>query len=384
MMLPTDATEVTEPHLRALIAEQVPEGRAVDYKQDLYGGREQDKVEFLADIISFANAGGGHLILGMTEDNRLPTGLPGIACVDWDREIGRLVGWAASGVEPRIPRLTMHPVPLTSDSHALVVAIPASFVGPHRLRANDLHRFYGRTAHGKYLLDIQEVRALFAQSTQNSELLRRYRAERLALIMGGETPIPLAEGPILVFHTIPVAALTGGLRVDPVIALDLDHDNGRGWLRPLGASGWNHAFNFDGVVTMTAGAYTQLARDGMLECASSTHLDRGSVPSTALCDALVSRLGGALEFYRALEIPPPFAAIFSVVAAQGLRFAAGGGIDPTPLARDTLLFPAIPIEDPDADAATVLRPVFDALWQTFGLERCPLYDTEGRYRGRGR
>ena len=41
---------------------------------------------------------------------------------------------------------------------ALIVAIPASNVGPHRIRKDDRHRFYGRTSHGKQLLDIQEVK----------------------------------------------------------------------------------------------------------------------------------------------------------------------------------------------------------------------------------
>lgn len=165
MSLPGDPSKVTEAHLRALIADRIPEGRAIDYKQALYSGKDQDKVECLADLVSFANAAGGHLVFGMVEDNLLPVDLPGLADVDWDREIGRLMGWATSGIEPRIPGLAAHAVPLANGTRALVVAIPASDAGPHRIAFNHLHRLYGRNSHGKYILDHHEVRALFARET---------------------------------------------------------------------------------------------------------------------------------------------------------------------------------------------------------------------------
>ena len=45
-----------------------PEGRLVDYKSALPGNTRDDKKEFLADICSFANVGGGYIVFGMEEE----------------------------------------------------------------------------------------------------------------------------------------------------------------------------------------------------------------------------------------------------------------------------------------------------------------------------
>lgn len=378
----TDIAALTEAHLQALITDQVAEGREVDYKLMLPGSRDQDKVEFLADLVSFANTSGGHLVFGMAEEQLLPTALPGLIGVDWDATIGRLEGWAASGIEPRIPRLAFRAVPFASGAHALVIAIPHSTAYPHRLKVNDLHRFYARNSRGKYLLDIQEVRALFAQAERFPELLRQFRTKRLAAFAGGEAPMPPPDGPLVVLHVVPTAAVTGRFQLDPVTAVSATNRSRHAWLQPLGASGWNTEYNFDGVCTTSAGTYLQLFRDGAMEIVSATVLDQGYIPGTYLCDALVDQLGRALEFYRALQVAPPLAVLLSMVSVRDLGFAAEGGMRAAPLARDTLFFPAIPIENLGADSATVLRPTFDALWQTFGYARCPHYDAGGVYQRR--
>ncbi len=79
-----------------LISNEVREGRMLDYKETLPGGSDSDKTEFLADVSSFANAAGGHILYGIREkrDNGKPTGIPesaeGLEGVNVDSEILRL------------------------------------------------------------------------------------------------------------------------------------------------------------------------------------------------------------------------------------------------------------------------------------------------------
>ena len=50
-----------------LVVNEVPEGKSIEYKEQLPGGTDSDKKEFLADVSSFANAGGGHILYGIKE-----------------------------------------------------------------------------------------------------------------------------------------------------------------------------------------------------------------------------------------------------------------------------------------------------------------------------
>src|SRR3990172_579802 len=82
-----DFDNLSENDLTELIVGQVPEGLRIDYKRDLYGNSDADKREVLKDISGFANAFGGHLIVGMEEQNGLPTSIPGVPDVDPDKVV---------------------------------------------------------------------------------------------------------------------------------------------------------------------------------------------------------------------------------------------------------------------------------------------------------
>ena len=56
--------EISEADLQALIDTGTPEGIAIEYKRDSYGGSDADKKELLKDMSSFANTSGGHILIG--------------------------------------------------------------------------------------------------------------------------------------------------------------------------------------------------------------------------------------------------------------------------------------------------------------------------------
>src|SRR3954451_17276289 len=58
---------ISKDDIDALVADEVREGRTLDYKEKLPGNADKDKKEFLADVSSFANAGGGDMIFGVVE-----------------------------------------------------------------------------------------------------------------------------------------------------------------------------------------------------------------------------------------------------------------------------------------------------------------------------
>ena len=71
-MIPKRFDEITKADIDALVANGVAEGRTLDYKRTLPGGKDDEKREFLADVSSFANAAGGDIIFGVEEDQGIP------------------------------------------------------------------------------------------------------------------------------------------------------------------------------------------------------------------------------------------------------------------------------------------------------------------------
>src|SRR5207244_6460197 len=109
-MIPKEFDSIGKEDIEALVANAVSEGRTVEYKEQLPGGTDDDKREFLADASSFANAGGGDLIFGVREKRDAagkPTGIPeaavGLAGINADAEKRRLEDMLRAGIDPRIP-----------------------------------------------------------------------------------------------------------------------------------------------------------------------------------------------------------------------------------------------------------------------------------------
>jgi predicted HTH transcriptional regulator len=152
---PLDA--ITEADLLALITNKVREGRTIDYKRELPGNSYADKKEFLADVSSFANTGGGDLVNGMDEDQGLPTQLTGFRCTNSDVEIQRLDSILASGLSPRI-RYAARLIPCNAGLKVLVIRVERSWGGPHRVIFSGHDKFYGRNSSGDFPLDVASPR----------------------------------------------------------------------------------------------------------------------------------------------------------------------------------------------------------------------------------
>lgn len=117
--------EITKADVDLLIADQVPEGRTLDYKAELPGKSDGQRKEFAADVSSFANAAGGYIVFGVAEakdGSGKNTGTPdkatGLANTNGDEAILRLESMARANIEPPIPGLR------TKHRHGDPVRIP--------------------------------------------------------------------------------------------------------------------------------------------------------------------------------------------------------------------------------------------------------------------
>ena len=53
-----------------------------------------------------------------------------------------------------------------------------------------------------------------------------------------------------------------------------------------------------------------------------------------------------------------------------------------PLDRDALFLPEVVINDRPVDVPKMMRPLLDALWQSFGMKACTEYDDQGEWKPR--
>jgi hypothetical protein len=394
MSLEKPIEQLVEADLGELIENQVSERKTIEYKQALAWRPDEKRKEFLADVSSFANAGGGHLVYGMKEEGGLPVELCGLDVDDPDSIVASFDSSIRDGIKPRIPGVIVWPVPLTGGKKAIVVRIPKSFASPHMVTYANTSRFYARNSNGKYQLDVDEIRAAFLLSDRAAERIRGFRLDRVAKIDADQTPVPLVEGARLVLHVVPLGAFSVAARLDPQWLAGLHP--GEYPLFPLVSHGWtNQRFNFEGLVRYTGSylsqnnitAYLQIYRNGILEGVDASLLmpyeGRRLVPSIAFEEGVLGSVRDYLLSLRRLRIDPPFALMLSLLRISGYRisFERGAhqhvdvGID-----RDTLLTPEQIIAGFDADLPSLMKQTFDMLWNAAGWARSLCYDQQGQRR----
>lgn len=103
-----DINSLSAADIQRLVDDQVPEGRDLDYKEQLPKDSEDERREFRFDVSSFANTGGGIILYGIKE-KKGPDGNSGIPekvvplSVNPDKETLRLEQVLRSHVDLRIP-----------------------------------------------------------------------------------------------------------------------------------------------------------------------------------------------------------------------------------------------------------------------------------------
>ncbi len=256
MMFSKPFDQVGKTDIDALVSSQIPEGRELDYKEQLPGNTLDDKREYLYDLTSLANTLGGF--------------------INADKEIQRLESFQLAGVERRVPSVRIKPIEGFPKGPILLVQVLRSWAAPHIVTLGGIHRFYARGERGKYLMDWHQIRSSFAVSESLPEKVRAFRHERLARIADGESlPTEMAGSARAVLHVFPISAVDPSASVDILRIRSLP-----GSLPPPGwksASGWNGSPNLDGFAQMIDHvSYVQLFRDAAIEAVDSYLLNWGN------------------------------------------------------------------------------------------------------------
>jgi len=383
---------ITTRDVEELIRNAVPERRTLEYKRTLPGGTDADKKEFLADVSSFANASGGDILYGVAAQEGVPIKIVGLAGVNLDDAILRMDSMIREGISPRLPGVRVHRLEESAQPPILLVRVPRSWATPHMVTFKNSSRFFTRSGAGKHQMDVTEIRASFALSESIPQRIRDFRLDRLSRIVSTETPVRLLDAPTIVFHVIPMESFTTDFRLSPEALFD-----NRSLFQPLIGGTDYSRFNVDGLINIGAligdsgyrGGYCQLFRNGAIELVDAQmcrrHEARKLIASHSFESNLQQSTAHFLDGMKKLGIPPPALFMLALSGYRGFEMAVPSGHlrwEATPIDRDMLVLPETFIDDYDMDAARVMRPIADMVWNASGWPRSPYYDEHGNWRPR--
>lgn len=379
--------------LQEFITNKISEGKTVDYKISLPGNSDEDKKEFLNDVSSFANTVGGILIYGMDEEQGIASELKGIEVSNIESEVLRLENILRDGISPRIINISILPLQITDNTYAIRIYIPQSILSPHMVTFKGSSRFYARNSAGKYQLDVQEIRQSFLLSDSTTEKMKRFKNERIAKIISGDTPIQVGQNSKMAIHCIPISSYG----INQPIDLRSASQNQSHF---FSEQRFRSRYNLDGLLlslelgdTSLFVEYLQVFRNCEIEYVNgylvNTGLDGNRKEHIQIWDIetdVIKISHSVMNYQKTLGAEPPFFIFISFLDVKGLKMDTQStfyvqaayhnhGID-----RDNIFLPEIVAESLPEDlyaTAKLLKPAFDALWNSAGWPQSMYYDKDG-------
>ena len=197
-MLPTvnnkSFLECNEEDLKLLIENpDYRENEYIDYKENLHYLEipkdvkdrktiiSQGKSEFKSDVCAFANAEGGYLIIGISDDNGCASELCGINIPndDLDKfELDRRND--LMGIQPRIPSIKFNFIKIENGKYIVILYIRHDSFAPYlHIESEKNYQVFRRTGNKKATMTYTELRNMFNQSLSLDKEIHKYRQERI-------------------------------------------------------------------------------------------------------------------------------------------------------------------------------------------------------------
>ena len=382
--------------IQSLLDNRVPESEILDYKRDCYGNSNDDKRELLKDISSFANTRGGHIIIGVDENEGVPSELVGVdAGINLDAETQRMVQLINSGFDPAFTTVQIRQVTAENGTRCVVLEIPRSSIAPHRIASGKYHKFFVRDSNGKHEATMPELQNMFTLSDQARRRFRDFTRDRIDILLDPErdtTGIAEERG-LLVCHIVPQLFLL----TDHAFDIDSLYNDNFQMLRALNSMGQNRRYNFDGFMVFSGGdrlaAYTQVFRNGMIEAVmGDIHQEienRGkTIAGVWFEQEFFQAFPDYLRAYKAINIPPPYVVQLTLVGVRGAYYAyrddPWGRHQQPRLDRDRMFLSECTIESIESgeDIHKAIKPAFDSLYNALGQPECPNFSEDGVWVGR--
>ena len=371
----------TRADLQFLIDNKIFENKELEYKAfSFINGKleEKQKNKLVQEVAAFANTNGGSIVIGIQEDeNRFPATLcgTGMSMGDFDNWRSSFQQSVRSRIRPPLHGVDYTPVELEENNIAIVITVTKSYARPHSFWDGNKDEFFMRYVNGIAPMDIDDLRREFLYTNGLQDKIRKFRRDRISLILANECVGDLGSDAKIVFHIIPEWSLELGNTVD------LHFFEGNSSFRPITGSGWDYRYNADGYciyaedyTTNAINCYTQVFHSGIIEATEirlvSRYKPRFIYNWRDLLGAAKDRITEYADLLEELKIPKPWHISASLLNAKG--YATDTGWDTSEqIDRDVVnSLDGLCTEDISVEIA--LKPVFDSLSNALGLDQSGL------------
>ena len=379
--------ELTAQDIRGLIASGLQEHAFLEYKSELYEDNDRGRREFLLDICMFANAQGGLLLIGVPEQRDpqgQPTGVPnnvaelGIPVENAEAVLLAYDARATATIEERLP-LEAAAIRI-GGRFVLAFRVMNSTNKPHCVRYKGHVYFPSRRERQRYELSVREIKQLVMETTTQIERAERLLSESLIWKDSGYGPgVRLYIGLVPVFFRDFLIDLGRPEITDAVGRLDLHALDGPRYMAPT--------YNFEGLQRSWAARLedvVRFSRNGLLRARIDVIREyRGGdniefLPSAV--DVLVRQfILRSQPLYLAAGLSSPSLLQIEFVSNYRIRGMYTDGVAIEMLDKGESKYPALVIEDIHRPVDQIIRPLCDHVHQSFGHDRSPCFDAEGRW-----
>ena len=204
--------ECTEEDLKVLIEnDDYRENEYIDYKLN-FSFLESDNLErskkiseFKSDICSFANADGGYLIYGISDNNGYASHITGISIPDDNTdkfELDRRNN--LSSILPKVPHIVFRFIKLENGKYVVILYIKHDSFSPYIHLENEKdYKIYKRIGNGKRTVGYQELKNMFNQTLSLEREIYSYRMARINYYRSQEDNTDRWYSRFMLIHIIP-------------------------------------------------------------------------------------------------------------------------------------------------------------------------------------
>lgn len=369
--------------LQGLVRDGVEESRRIEYKSELPSDADSDKQRFLAGVSALANSFGGDFVIGVSTTNGKPSELKGVEIRNPDAERIRLEQILQNGLEPRLQNVEIKIIEGDDSRGFVLIRVARSWIGPHRVKANS--KFYSRSSAGKYPMDFYDLRSAFLANDTVTDKASSFRADRLNKIKGGGVlpGIKLQGGAKLVVHLLPLSAFSLHTAINLRERLSECQQ-----IMPLNSGAATRTVNLEGILAYSrtpSGAvesYGQLFLSGCVELVHVLWRNK-QLAITYYERRIVDEVGTNLKLLKKLDISPPILLSLSLLDAGGISAVMPESlwhVENVPLGHTHLILNEQFYFEYDQPIDKVMRPIFDSMWNAFGVACSPSFNDDGTLR----
>ena len=233
----------------SFVEEKVSESNKIEFKKFLFPDGKitpEQKEKLEKEIAAFANADGGTIYIGIDEGkDKVASQVMGVGCgTDKFDEIQLAIqSRLLAKVHPRIYGISMQCFPLSDTDMVMTITVPKSISRPHAVNDGNKDNFYIRHSNGVTNMSLDDLRREILSSVSYQNEIKKFRQDRVGMIISNEYIRHLQDGAKLVIHIIPLWSLEFGNSVD---LSALNSWTGSDPFRPMSGGGYNTVFCADG------------------------------------------------------------------------------------------------------------------------------------------